>query len=169
MFPIILLICIVISTALYRLTVPVAGLVYYFWGPTYGNVVVVMGFTLVLAAVSVAVYSVRSRFRVLYGMIEVVASLVFIAVSVSQYFQGTDLQGMPINEYLPLPIATLSLVQIVGAIYVFVRGMDNIGEGLREYPGADMSRRFFFPHRQDVEKPLILRTVEAIRWVRRRL
>jgi hypothetical protein len=75
----------------------------------------------VILGAGLALYAIRARFPVGYGVGElVIGSLATINV----FFPTFDDQGLNRAAWL----------QVLAGLYVMVRGLDNIGEGLEGHP-----------------------------------
>jgi hypothetical protein len=81
----------------------------------------IWGTCAVILGAGLALYAIRGRFRVGYGVGElVIGSLATINV----FFPTFDYQGLNRAAWL----------QVLAGLYVMVRGLDNIGEGLEGHP-----------------------------------
>jgi hypothetical protein len=108
----------------------------------------------------VALYAFRSRYRLLYGIIELATAIAIVALSVVNVIRTYDsLVFTPpaapkgsIDAVLQWSPTTAGWFQLAAAIYLFVRGMDNIGEGLSEFPLPNIEARWrrVFPRRKDL-------------------
>jgi len=98
--------------------------------------------TLILCAVAAALYLLRSRYRLAYGLLE---SGVAVAVMFGSLFNPAFSSPEPIAPEFGLPKSSLGWLQVVVGLYVFVRGLDNIGEGLKLHPRAYACWRSVFP------------------------
>lgn len=83
-------------------------------------------------------YVLRCQDRVIYGCIEIVAAVLT--------FYFTVVNKFPVETKLDSKEAVTACIQIAAGLYIFVRGLDNIGNGLT--PGSRMhalwwSTRFF--------------------------
>ena len=83
-------------------------------------------------------YVLRCQERVLYGCIEIAAAVLT--------FYFTVVNRFPVETRLELREFTTACIQIAAGLYIFVRGLDNIGSGLK--PGSRMHKlwwgsRFF--------------------------
>jgi hypothetical protein len=83
-------------------------------------------------------YVLRCRDRVVYGCIEIVAAVLT--------FYFTVVNRFPVETKLDSKEAVTACIQIAAGLYILVRGLDNIGNGL--VPGSRMHRlwwssRFF--------------------------
>jgi len=115
-------------------------------------------FTLPLVCVGVALYALRTRFRLTYGILEVIISIGIMMLAVDSF--AAALQSESANalrkpvvgslRWFPTSIAWL---QIAAAVYIFVRGMDNIGEGLRDFPDHPIAQKWkaLFPRKADLK------------------
>jgi len=72
-----------------------------------------------LPIIGIALYALKYRIRLIYGIAEFVFG---VASAVSVFFPNFD--------YSQLQLA--SSITVAGSLYVMVRGMDNIGEALRD-------------------------------------
>jgi cyanate permease len=87
-------------------------------------------------------YYLRRRHRILYGLMELAISVVLIGVSLALAWENilpSDVPQLSEKDFSVLKlvpwVAKLNIVlPIAAAIYVFVRGLDNIGEGLKRFP-----------------------------------
>jgi rRNA-processing protein FCF1 len=77
----------------------------------------IWGTTIALPLLGVGFYLIRAKYRLTYGFIEFIVGL----ISALRVF-------LPDFRYAALD--ELSILQIVGGLYIMVRGMDNIGKGL---------------------------------------
>jgi uncharacterized membrane protein YhaH (DUF805 family) len=91
---------------------------------TYG---VLLFMALCLLVSGVSLYVMRRSHRLLYGVIEIVGAVVLVWVTFFRAFQTASLDDE---------------LKLAAAIYVFVRGMDNIGEGLSAKRKAVWDRYF---------------------------
>ncbi len=93
-----------------------------------GAVGKVFGLTMGLCTFAVALYALRTWNRLLYGLAELaVAGATILGAAASSYF-GKQGQGFDFVLGDALPIAA--------AVYVLVRALDNIGEGLKRKNGG---------------------------------
>jgi hypothetical protein len=99
--------------------------------------------SLVFAAV--ALYELRRSFRVLYGLIEIVAAvaLIYLTFKASSSIENLRLKRVPTES--DYEMAFSSVLQIAAALYVFVRGLDNTSAGLRPGSRARMWWDRIFP------------------------
>jgi hypothetical protein len=109
------------------------------------HVVLVVAWLFVnLVFCAVGLYSLRLWSRLLYGALELVAGAAITLVAINAYAAAQSREYVPIvggGVYRALPQGVLHLsgpsVALFGmliAVYVLVRGLDNVGEGLREHP-----------------------------------
>jgi hypothetical protein len=82
--------------------------------PFSGPVISSRYFSVAAVFVGLILYRLRGRYPLVYGLTEVAVAILAIFVSI-----GTD-TPYPLNK----------IVGILGGIYIFVRGMDNIDRGL---------------------------------------
>lgn len=104
------------------------------------NVVLVARTSSVIFTICVAImlYAVRENFRVLYGIVEIVFG---ISVSTYVWFSVSDEVVLirpyetPLDDY-PSGLSA-AMVAAFGAVYIIVRGIDNVGTGLKKHPRFD--------------------------------
>jgi hypothetical protein len=119
--------------------------------------------TLGFAVLGIALYALRTRLRLLYGLIEVSIASVFIAVATNSYIQASDVDQMAspkiapktvleIDDFLGWKQTSVAWLSIAAAMYIFVRGMDNVGEGLGEFGFEQLQNRWrrVFPRRNEL-------------------
>jgi len=95
-----------------------------------------------LVLIALGLYSLRARYRLLYGLIELAAGAVITLVSINAYGVAQNREYVPIagggifhkspEGVLQLNGPTVALLGMLVAVYVLVRGLDNFGEGLSE-------------------------------------
>jgi|SoiMethySBSTD1v2_1073268.scaffolds.fasta_scaffold30809_1 hypothetical protein len=106
----------------------------------------VAGSTLCLVCFAMTLYIIRRSMRLLYGCIEVAASIGIIVMSIPAAVQLLDRQ-IPSGQAVIVPwengLAAFGLV--AASVYVLVRGLDNVGEGLKQYPRWEAVWDFVFP------------------------
>jgi len=78
----------------------------------------IWGTILLVFAVGLGVYAIRGRFRLFYGFLEFFFGF---ALVIRVFWPNFDYSQLK----------TVDLIQIVGAIYIMIRGQDNIGISLR--------------------------------------
>jgi hypothetical protein len=110
-----------------------------------------------LCTLGSALYSLRTRYRLAYGIIELIIAIIIVFATMIDV-----LNRFPSSSDL-IPLLTNTALPLIVALYVFVRGMDNIGEGLKTYPAIAQYWTSFFPSRHEVSGSLIGR-MEA--WLR---
>ena len=103
--------------------------------------IVVLG----LCLVGAGLYVLRNTHRIWYALLEIVVA-VFLMISAASIYVGLYLDDTlhfnfsdePAPEHKPhtqgalgLQSTTVAMLQVAAAIYVFIRGLDNLGEGLR--------------------------------------
>jgi hypothetical protein len=93
-----------------------------------------------------ALYIVRRSMRLVYGCTEVVASIGIIVMSILAAVQLLD-RKIPQGQAVLVPwengLAAAGL--IAASVYVLVRGLDNVGEGIKQYPRLEAIWDFIFP------------------------
>jgi hypothetical protein len=92
--------------------------------PFSGQPLFYMGFGVLLA---VALCWVRSKFQILYGMVEIATGLFLMALSMEANggaFSNDFSNAFDVFHY------TLKVTTYLGAIFVMVRGCDNIKQGI---------------------------------------
>lgn len=82
----------------------------------------------------IVLYWIRESSRVLYGGVEVAFALGLLAASI--FFHGQPTAARPFMA------EASQWFQICAALYVLVRGLDNLGQGLRKYPAWDRRWRW---------------------------
>ncbi|MVO95111.1 hypothetical protein [Rhizobium leguminosarum] len=88
------------------------------------------------ASLGIVLYWLRENARLLYGLVEVAFALVFIEVIMANFILGHD-QATIKDGFERLVMTAGGTAQLAGGLYVFVRGLDNIGQGLKPFPRAD--------------------------------
>ena len=108
---------------------------------------------------ALGLYGLRLWSRLLYGMTEIALGFLITLAAVNTYGVAQTREYVPIlgggifqrpsEGVLHLSGPTIALLGMLAAVYILVRGLDNIGEGLREYPkwGARW-QRFFRSYRK---------------------
>jgi hypothetical protein len=83
-------------------------------------------------------YILRSRHRLAYGILELVIAVGFLMFSFYHLAGAIVFHSSPTGVIFVASAERryTALIAAAGAVYVFVRGMDNIGEGLKPYPKA---------------------------------
>jgi hypothetical protein len=90
-------------------------------------------------------YMMRQEERLLYGCIEIgfsIGALVAAVINAARVV-ATDTW----EEWFPGQNLFVAIFIIAAAIYILVRGLDNVGEGLKRYPRAHRSWMDLFPRR----------------------
>jgi hypothetical protein len=97
-----------------------------------------------LVVIAVGLYSLRFWSRLLYGMIELVAGAAILLAAINAYGAAQGREYVPIvggglfhtrpQGILQLSGPQIALFGMLVAVYVLVRGLDNVGEGLRDHP-----------------------------------
>lgn len=103
---------------------------------------IIFGFTFGLIMFGIALYALRSWNRLIYGILELCFACLTILGTVSIHFLREAPNGGLVTWLDNLPIAA--------GVYVFVRGMDNVGEGLKKRNGgkAPVFWDWLFPEKQ---------------------
>jgi len=133
----------VISVGLWKAAIPTALLIDSFLYPQPHDPLegistliryVVWVWTASLVFAAVALYELRRSFRLLYGLIEIVAAvaLIYLTFKGASSLANLQLQRAPTER--DYEMAFSNVLQIAAAMYVFVRGLDNTSAGLR--PGS---------------------------------
>lgn len=94
------------------------------------NKINIWGTILLIPVAGIFLYWLRSRYRLVYGIAEVLFGL-FSSLRVF----------IPSFNYSQ--VDTTGLIQIAGGLYIMVRGMDNIGKGLKGTRLEDRWKRWF--------------------------
>lgn len=120
------------------------GGVLRYWGLHRGQAMKTLGAVVGTVIVGLLLYSWRSRSRFWYGVAEVIAALFVVVLTMNPEWHSYTV--LTTDDIPPAMGSWLSWVfgQLAG-LYVFVRGMDNIGNGLSEAQRAPW-RRLFGPH-----------------------
>jgi hypothetical protein len=100
----------------------------YLWSPKSGNSMTVALTVVLTLGIGIALFFFRLRRRALYGLTEVV-----VGVVVSVY----RVTSAPVSSSLTSP--DLYLVVLTAGIYLIVRGLDNLHQGLSEKPTDQMT------------------------------
>jgi hypothetical protein len=110
--------------------------------------VTVVGFGFVAAAL----YALRSSHRLVFGLIEVIFGMVILAIAANSYYAAEAKEFIPIvggglfrrppEGLLHIRSTSVSWFQMAAAIYVLVRGFDNVGVGLRRSENPKWNRRW---------------------------
>lgn len=93
---------------------------------------------------AVGLYGLRIWSRLLYGVIELVAGAGITLVAINAYGAAQNREYVPIvgggfyhtppQGVLHLNGPSIALLGMLVAVYVLVRGLDNVGEGLGKHP-----------------------------------
>jgi|SRR5579863_49290 len=91
---------------------------------------------------ALGLYTLRSRCRLVYGLIEIASGVVIMLGAINSYSAALGREYVPIvgggifhrppEGWLHWSAPTVALFGVAAAIYILVRGLDNIGEGLSE-------------------------------------
>jgi hypothetical protein len=139
---------------LLRLLIPSAlALLFFFLGGVaadypvrFGrpNAITAIGLWVVgCGCIGIFLYMMRQEARLLYGCIEVIFASGALAAAVINAIQVLESAGradMPAGQ-----AKFVAIFIIAAAIYILVRGLDNIGEGLRKHPGPNKRWERIFP------------------------
>jgi hypothetical protein len=92
--------------------------------------------------VSLVLYILRARHRLLYGSLEFAFGLLIMLGAVNSYSAAVGREDVPIvgggifhrppEGWLHWRPSSVALFGVAAAVYILVRGLDNVGEGLRE-------------------------------------
>jgi hypothetical protein len=103
---------------------------------------VVALFVIVGLLFALGLYTLRSRYRLTYGLIEIVSGVVIMLGAINSSSAalgrenvitvGGDIFHRPPEGWLHWSVPTVALLGVAAAIYILVRGLDNIGDGLSE-------------------------------------
>ncbi|MBZ9975509.1 hypothetical protein [Mesorhizobium sp. BR-1-1-10] len=80
----------------------------------------------------IVLYWMRENQRWLYGLVEIAAALALVFITLFFLGVGGPKPDVGTNIYT-IPFVT-HLLQMLAAIYFLVRGLDNLGQGLRKFP-----------------------------------
>jgi hypothetical protein len=119
-----------------------------FFGADHGGEAAVIAFTISTLLICASLYELRRLFRTLYGLVELVfavglAMTVFIAIA------KHGIPSVVISPFLAWVDNLVPSLTFLAAIYVGVRALDNIGEGLS--PDGKETWDWFFPKREHTE------------------
>jgi hypothetical protein len=89
------------------------------------------GIFYLFVVIGVWLYWLRESTRWFYGLIEIAAALVLLFLSI--FFQVPREPPQLGSSIYTVPFIT-SILQTLAAWYVLVRGLDNLGQGLKKYP-----------------------------------
>jgi hypothetical protein len=78
---------------------------------------------------ALSLFSVRKHYRVAYGTIEVVFSIFILTYN---WRQGRGAFSSDFSSDFDIWVWQIIFIQTFTAIYIFIRGMDNIAEGSKE-------------------------------------
>lgn len=93
--------------------------------------------------IGVVLYSMRREARLVYGVVE---TLFGIGAIVGTIINVVTIFGTPRDNLLFSGQDRFTAIFLMGAaIYVFVRGLDNVGEGSRDFPGLQRFWDSLFP------------------------
>jgi hypothetical protein len=95
-----------------------------------------------LLVVAVGLYALRVRFRLLYGLLELAVGIIIALGAINAYIAALGRENVPIvgggiwhrppEGWLHWSSPSIAFLAVLGAVYILVRGLDNIGEGLNE-------------------------------------
>ena len=109
-----------------------------------------VAFTTGLASVSVALYMMRRRARLIYGILETLVGLGAIFAAVINIIRLLDTQA---EDLFIGQNKVVGAFLLAAAIYIVVRGLDNIGEGLPPDSKASRIWTAIFPTGQSTAQP----------------
>jgi hypothetical protein len=101
-------------------TVVAVSIYWTFYGSSRG---LNIGGAIILA---LSLFSVRKRYRVLYGMIEITFGIFLLAYS---WRQGRGAFSAEFSSEFDIWIWQIVFIQNFAAIYVIIRGLDNVDQG----------------------------------------
>src|SRR5450755_1822041 len=109
-------------------------------------------FALPIICFGIALYALRTRARIAYGLLFISIGLIIVALG-NYIALSMNVNANHIMPYLSWHESSASLFQVAAAVYVFVRAMDNIGEGLKEFPQHSVAKVWMhlFPKREDLK------------------
>lgn len=126
---------------------------------------------------ALGLYSLRLWSRLLYGALELVFGAIITLVAINAYAAAQSREYVPIvggvfhtppQGVLHLSGPSVALFGMLVAVYVLVRGLDNFGEGLRDYP--KLNARWQTCFRRGAQPPdRRLGKIEGARCLRARL
>lgn len=97
-----------------------------------------------LLTVGTYLYFLRCRHRLVYGLIETAAAIAIIAVTLVSVLNGIGYKREAVGRFLWME-GVAPWLQLAAALYIFVRGLDNMGEGLKQHPRILECWRRVFP------------------------
>jgi hypothetical protein len=109
-----------------------AAAVYYSGLEQYGRYIFLPTVPVGLILIGMGFYAVRRVHRIFYGSVEILAGIVLAFYAISP----------------ALNLGAREVVTLAAAFYVIVRGLDNIGEGLKTYPKVNARWEAIFPKQQ---------------------
>jgi hypothetical protein len=99
-------------------------------------------FLLAGIVIALCLYILRARARLLYGLLELASGVVIMLGAINSYSAALGRENVPIvgggifhrapEGWLHWSAPSVALFGVAAAIYILVRGLDNVGEGLRE-------------------------------------
>jgi hypothetical protein len=113
-----------------------------------------------LVSVAFALYGLRERFRLIYGLLELAIGAVILLGALNSYTATIGRQYVPIvgggvfvrppEGWLQWNANSSALLAVLAAVYIIVRGLDNVGEGFHQLRSPLWTRiwRFAFPNRK---------------------
>jgi hypothetical protein len=116
--------------------------------------------TFALVGLGLALYGLRERFRLLYGLLELAIGVTillgalnsFTAIMGREYLPivGGGVFHRPPEGWLQWNTSLAALLPVAAAVYIIVRGLDNFGEGLDQLQNPFWSRnwRRMFPKKE---------------------
>ena len=110
---------------------PLELAVLYNWSPIYLRLAIylVIGAAFYeFVVIGVLLYWLRERRRWAYGLLEIAVALVLLLLSI--FHQAPRPAADPATEVYSIPFLQ-SVLQTMAAWYVLVRGLDNLGQGLK--------------------------------------
>ena len=112
---------------------------------------------LALAFFGIALYGLRERLRLIYGLLELAIGGAILLGALNSWTASAGRELVPIvgggffhrppEGWLQWSTSSVAMLPVVAAVYIIVRGLDNVGEGLHQLQSPLWSRfwRWVFP------------------------
>jgi hypothetical protein len=112
-----------------------------------------------LSLTAIALYGMRARSRLVYGVLELVVGFLILLGGINAYSIARGREFVPIvgggvfhrppEGWFHWNATYASLLPVLAAIYILVRGLDNVGEGLDQLSNPKWATRWrrAFPKR----------------------
>ena len=98
---------------------------------------------LAFISLGVTLYALRRRYRLAYGLAEVLVAGIGVVWAFYNLLDKAENRSI---AYVLFSSGSLAYyLQLAGSLYVIVRGLDNVGEGLKPYPRLARKWNIRFP------------------------